>query len=40
MNNAVGAIPVMMVSAFYNTFTVETYVLALLMGVSTAVNSL
>jgi len=40
VNSAVGAIPVIVVSAFYNVFTVEAYTLALLMGVATAVNSL
>ena len=40
VNGAVGAIPVMIASAFYNSFTMEAYTLAILMGVATAVNSL
>ena len=40
VNNAVGAIPVLIASAFYNAFTVEAYVLALLVGLTTATNSL
>ena len=40
VNGAVGAIPVMIASAFYKTFTIETYTLAILMGAATAVNSL
>ncbi len=40
VNNAVGAIPVMIASAFYNAFTLEVCMLALLLGLTTAVNSL
>jgi len=40
VNGAVGAIPVLIASAFYDAFTIEAYTLTLLMGVATAVNSL
>ncbi len=40
VNTAVGAIPVLITSAFHDVFTLETYTLALLIGVTTAVNSL
>lgn len=40
VNSGVGAIPVIIASAFYNAFTIEAYTLAILMGVATAVNSL
>ena len=40
VNTAVGAIPVLITSALHNMFTLETYTLALLIGVTTAVNSL
>lgn len=40
VNNAVGAIPVMIASAFYNAFTLEVCMLSLLLGLTTAVNSL
>ena len=32
VNGAVGAIPVMIASAFYSAFTIEAYALAILMG--------
>lgn len=40
VNTAVGAIPVLITSALHDVFTLETYTLALLIGVTTAVNSL
>ncbi|PVX24850.1 MAG: hypothetical protein CW691_06295 [Candidatus Bathyarchaeum sp.] len=40
VNFSVGAVPVLMVAAFFNVFSVEILVLMTLIGVSTAVNSL
>ena len=40
VNSTVGAIPVLIASAFYEVFTIEVYLLAILMGAATAVNSL
>ncbi|MBA7473068.1 hypothetical protein ES707_08402 [subsurface metagenome] len=40
VNFSVGAVPVLMVAAFFNVFSVQILVLLLLIGISTAVNSL
>lgn len=40
VNFSVGAVPVLMVAAFFNVFSVQIVVLLLLVGLSTAVNSL
>lgn len=40
VNFSVGAVPVLIVSAFYNVFSIQILALILLMGISTAVNSL
>ena len=40
VNFTVGAVPVLIVAAFFNAFTVNITVLVLLIGVTTAVNSL
>ena len=40
VNFSVGSVPVLMVAAFFNVFSVEILVLLLLIGISTAVNSL
>ncbi|MCW4021673.1 MAG: UbiA family prenyltransferase [Candidatus Bathyarchaeota archaeon] len=40
VNLSVGAIPVLIVAAFYNVFSIQVLTLILLMGISTAVNSL
>jgi len=40
VNFSVGAVPVLIVAAFFNVFSVQILVLLLLMGISTAVNSL
>jgi 4-hydroxybenzoate polyprenyltransferase len=40
VNFAVGAVPVLIVAAFFNAFTVNITVLVLLIGVTTTVNSL
>ena len=40
VNFSVGAVPVLIVAAFFNVFSVQILVLLLLIGISTAVNSL
>jgi len=40
VNFSVGAVPVLMVAAFYNIFSIQILVLLILIGASTAVNSL
>lgn len=40
VNLSVGAVPVLIVAAFYEVFSVQIFALILLMGISTAVNSL
>jgi 4-hydroxybenzoate polyprenyltransferase len=40
VNLSVGAVPVLIVAAFYDVFSVQILALILLMGISTAVNSL
>ncbi len=40
VNFSVGAVPVLMVAAFFNVFSIQILVLLTLIGVSTAVNSL
>ena len=40
VNLSVGAVPVLIVAAFYDVFSVQIFTLILLMGISTAVNSL
>ena len=40
VNSTVGAVPVLIVAAFFNAFTINITVLVLLVGVTTAVNSL
>jgi 4-hydroxybenzoate polyprenyltransferase len=40
VNFTVGAVPVLIVSAFFNVFSINTVALVLLIGVTTAVNSL
>ena len=40
VNFSVGAVPVLIVAAFFNVFSVQILVLLILIGVSTAVNSL
>jgi 4-hydroxybenzoate polyprenyltransferase len=40
VNLSVGAVPVLIVAAFYDVFSVQVLALILLMGISTAVNSL
>lgn len=40
VNLSVGAVPVLIVAAFYDVFSVQIFALILLMGISTAVNSL
>lgn len=40
VNFSVGAVPVLIVAAFFNVFSTQIIVLLLLMGISTAVNSL
>jgi 4-hydroxybenzoate polyprenyltransferase len=40
VNFSVGAVPVLIVAAFFNVFSVQIIILLLLMGISTAVNSL
>ena len=40
VNFSVGAVPVLIVAAFFNVFSIHILVLLLLLGVSTAVNSL
>ncbi len=40
VNFSVGAVPVLMVAAFFNVFSAQIVVLLLLIGISTAVNSL
>ncbi|MCW4034135.1 MAG: UbiA family prenyltransferase, partial [Candidatus Bathyarchaeota archaeon] len=40
VNFSVGAVPVLMVAAFFDVFSVQMLVLLLLIGISTAVNSL
>ena len=40
VNFSVGAVPVLMVAAFFNVFSVQIVVLLFLIGISTAVNSL
>jgi 4-hydroxybenzoate polyprenyltransferase len=40
VNLSVGAVPVLIVAAFYDAFSVQILALILLMGISTAVNSL
>jgi 4-hydroxybenzoate polyprenyltransferase len=40
VNFTVGAVPVMIVAAFYNVFSLEVVALVLLIGITTAVNSL
>ena len=40
MNFSVGAVPVLIVAAFYNVFSVEVWLLMALIGITTAVNSL
>ena len=40
VNLSVGAVPVLIVAAFFNVFSVQIVALMLLMGISTAVNSL
>jgi 4-hydroxybenzoate polyprenyltransferase len=40
VNFSVGAVPVLMVAAFFDVFSIEIVVLLLLIGISTAVNSL
>jgi len=40
VNFTVGAVPVLIVAAFFNAFTVNIAVLVLLIGITTAVNSL
>ncbi|MDG6223000.1 MAG: UbiA family prenyltransferase [Candidatus Bathyarchaeota archaeon] len=40
VNLSVGAVPVLIVAAFYNVFSIQIFALILLMGISTAVNSL
>ncbi|MBT8171565.1 UbiA family prenyltransferase [Candidatus Bathyarchaeota archaeon] len=40
VNLSVGAVPVLMVAAFFNIFSFQIFILLILIGVSTAVNSL
>ena len=40
VNFSVGAVPVLIVAAFFNVFSIQILVLLLLIGISTAVNSL
>ncbi len=40
VNFSVGAVPVLIVAAFYNVFSVEVWLLMALIGITTAVNSL
>jgi 4-hydroxybenzoate polyprenyltransferase len=40
VNFSVGAVPVLIVAAFFNVFSFNVFVLLLLLGISTAVNSL
>ena len=40
VNISVGAIPILMVAAFYNAFTIDIIALVVLIGVTTSVNSL
>ena len=40
VNFSVGAIPILMVAAFYNAFTIDIIALVVLIGVTTSVNSL
>lgn len=40
VNSTVGAIPVLITAAFYNSFTIEAFTLAIFMGAATAINSL
>jgi 4-hydroxybenzoate polyprenyltransferase len=40
VNFSVGAVPVLIVAAFFNTFSIEVWSLMLLIGITTAVNSL
>ena len=40
VNFSVGAVPVLIVAAFFNVFSIQIFVLMFLVGISTAVNSL
>ena len=40
VNFSVGAVPVLIVAAFFNVFSIQILILMLLVGISTAVNSL
>jgi len=40
VNFSVGAVPILIVAAFFNVFTVQVWSLMLLIGITTAVNSL
>jgi len=40
VNLSVGSVPVLMVAAYFNVFSIQIFVLMLLIGISTAVNSL
>ena len=40
VNLTVGAVPIMIVAAFFNVFSINIFVLVLLIGVTTAINSL
>ena len=40
VNFSVGAVPVLIVAAFFNVFSIQIFVLMVLVGISTAVNSL